>query len=174
MHLSPDQVAAAVFVGVGFPRASPDQVQRLSMQRKVFRIGGEAVLATRDGSFFETAATLERLIAKELGARQARALAAWEASGSTEPSPAPGPTLGAVPPALPEPPAAMAEPLELVVAETPVAAPAPVVPAGALVAGNAARKTASVRKLLPGERWLTAGAERRGRTPRHWSARQRS
>ena len=56
-------------------------------------------MATRDGSFFETAGTLERLIAGEVEAQQQADLAAWEASGTTEPSsPAPVPA-----PAAPEP-----------------------------------------------------------------------
>ena len=38
------------------------------MQRKVFEIDGQPHLATRDGSFFETAGTLERLIAGEVEA----------------------------------------------------------------------------------------------------------
>ena len=46
------------------------------MQRKVFEIDGQPHLATRDGSFFETAGTLERLIAGELDARQQADLAA--------------------------------------------------------------------------------------------------
>ena len=59
------------------------------MQRKVFEIDGQPHLATRDGSFFETAGTLERLIAGELEAQQQADLAAWEAGGTAEPSPAP-------------------------------------------------------------------------------------
>jgi DNA-binding protein H-NS len=59
------------------------------MQRKVFEIDGQPHLATRDGSFFETAGTLERLIAGELDARQQADLAAWEAGGTAEPFPAP-------------------------------------------------------------------------------------
>jgi DNA-binding protein H-NS len=61
------------------------------MQRKVFEIDGQPHLATRDGSFFETAGTLERLIAGELEAQQQADLAAWEAGGTVEPSPAPVP-----------------------------------------------------------------------------------
>ncbi len=91
MRLSHDEVAAARACGIEFPPASPAQVQRLSMQRKVFEIGGQLHLATRDGSFFETAGTLERLIAGEVETRQQADLAAWEAGGTTEPSPAPAP-----------------------------------------------------------------------------------
>ena len=86
MRLSHDKVAAAKACGIQFPPASPAQVQRLSMQRKVFEIDGQPHLATRNGSFFETAGTLERLIAEELDAQQQADLAAWEAGGTTEPS----------------------------------------------------------------------------------------
>ncbi len=91
LQLSYDKVAAARACGIEFPPASPAQVQRLSMQRKVFEIDGQPHLATRDGSFFETAGTLERLIAGELDAQQQADLATWEAGGTTEPSPAPAP-----------------------------------------------------------------------------------
>src|SRR3712207_1281184 len=69
------------------------------MQRKVFEIDGQPHLATRDGGFFETAGTLERLIAGGLGARQRADLAAWEAGGTAEPSPAPVPAQAAPEPA---------------------------------------------------------------------------
>ena len=52
---------------------------------------GSPTLATRDGSFFETAGTLERLIAGEVEAQQQADLAAWKAGGTAEPSPAPVP-----------------------------------------------------------------------------------
>ena len=69
------------------------------MQRKVFEIDGQPHLATRDGSFFETAGTLERLIAREVEAQQQADLAAWEAGGTAEPSPAPAPAQAAPEPA---------------------------------------------------------------------------
>ena len=99
MQLSYDKVAAARACGIEFPPASPAQVQRLSMQRKVFEIDGQPHLATRDGSFFETAGTLERLIAGELDAQQQADLAAWEAGGTAEPAPAPVPAQAAPEPA---------------------------------------------------------------------------
>ena len=86
MRLSHDKVAAARACGIEFTPASPAQVQRLSMQRRVFEIDGQPHLATRDGSFFETAGTLERLIAGEVEAQQQADLAAWEAGGTAEPS----------------------------------------------------------------------------------------
>ncbi len=78
LELTSEQIADAEACGVSFPAATPDQVQRYAMQKKVFRIGGELVLATRDGALFETAGTLERLIAE--GERQRRDLAEWEAT----------------------------------------------------------------------------------------------
>ena len=100
MQLSYSKVAAAKACGIEFPPASPAQVQRLSMQRKVFEIDGQPHLATRDGGFFETAGTLERLIAGEVEAQQKADLAAWEAGGTAEPSsPAAAPAQAAPEPA---------------------------------------------------------------------------
>jgi hypothetical protein len=59
LQLSYSKVAAARACGIEFPPASPAQVQRLSMQRKVFEIDGRPHLATRDGSVFEMTGTLE-------------------------------------------------------------------------------------------------------------------
>ena len=70
LDLTPDQIADAQACGVSFPAATPDQAQRHAMQKKVFRIGGEPVLATRGGALFEIAGTLEQLIAE--GERQRR------------------------------------------------------------------------------------------------------
>ncbi len=99
LQLSLDQIAAAKASGLEFPPATPAQVQRLSMQRKIFEIDGQPHLATRDGSLFETAGTLERLIAEELDAQQQADLAVWEAGGAAEPSPAPAPAQAAPEPA---------------------------------------------------------------------------
>ncbi len=63
MELTEEQVAAARARGCAFFPASPEQVARLSMQRRVFTLGGRPFLATRDGGgFHETHATLARLI----------------------------------------------------------------------------------------------------------------
>ena len=63
MELTPDQRAAAEACGCVFLPATDEQVGRLSMQRRVFRIHGSPFVATRDGGgFFETHATLARLI----------------------------------------------------------------------------------------------------------------
>lgn len=140
-ELTPDQIADAENAGVSFPSATPAQVQRYAMQRKVFRIGRKAVLATRDGSLFETAATLERLIAE--GGRQRRDLAEWEAAVPAPGAEDLGPPRHAVETPYPPAPSAMLR----------------------------AARTAKPRRALPGERWLTAGAERRGRLAQHWSRR---
>jgi hypothetical protein len=193
LNLSPEQIAAAHLVGVAFPPATPAQVQRLAMQRKVFRIAGTAVLATRDGTFFETAATLAPLIAE--GERQQRDLVAWEAAVPMVEPPAPPPNperpvAAALAPAAPDlEPATAPEtalPLEADAASAEEEAPAPAalvalelqaeaVPKPALVMPLAVnRRVPSIpeRKARCGERWLTAGAERRGRLAQHWSRRR--
>jgi hypothetical protein len=185
LNLSPEQIAAAHLVGVAFPPATPSQGQRLAMQRKVFRIAGTAVLATRDGTFFETAATLVPLIAE--GERQQRDLAAWEAAAPVAEVPAPPreperPSGAALVPAgqtapdlerVPSPEPAL--PLEADVASAEEEAPAPAALLALEPQAEAAPKPASlvpvaakpmipsapVRKAPCGERWLTAGAERR-------------
>ena len=63
MELTPDQLAAARACGCVFLPATDEQVGRLSMQRRVFRIDGRPFVATRDGGgFFETHGTLTLLI----------------------------------------------------------------------------------------------------------------
>jgi hypothetical protein len=135
------------------------------MQRKIFRIDGAPHLATRDGSFFETAATLQRLIAAHQAgeAQQQPDLAAREASNTavpssiTQPEPEALPLLSAAPPAtVPETPARLAE------------EPAPVV-AAVEKARPGTPRCRSRHQRAPG--WMTAGAERRGRVDQHWSAR---
>ena len=152
LDLTPDQIADAEACGVSFPTATPAQVQRYAMQKKLFRIGGAAVLATRDGALFETAGTLERLIAE--GDRQRRDLAEWEAA-SLPPAEVPAPP--------PSPPVA-APPIRLPPTDT---APQPdIAPEPRTV------RTAKPRRVPRAERWQTAGAERRGRLAQHWSTRR--
>jgi hypothetical protein len=63
VELTEEQAAAARARGCAFFPASAEQVARLSMQRRVFTLGGGPFLATRDGGgFHETHATLARLI----------------------------------------------------------------------------------------------------------------
>ncbi len=63
MDLTPDQIAAARACGCVLTMATEDQVRRLSMQRRVFHVGGEPFVAAREG-FFETHGTLAALIEK--------------------------------------------------------------------------------------------------------------
>ncbi len=63
MELTEEQVAAARARGCAFFPASPEQVARLSMQRRVSTFAGRPVLATRGGGgFHETHATLAQMI----------------------------------------------------------------------------------------------------------------
>ena len=63
MDLTREQAEAAKACGCAFFPATEAQVARLSMQRRVFTLGGRPFLATRDGGgFHETHATLARLI----------------------------------------------------------------------------------------------------------------
>ncbi|MGG5809641.1 hypothetical protein [Falsiroseomonas sp. CW058] len=64
MELSPDQVRAAEAAGCAFIPATPEQVARLTMQRRIFLIDGQPHLARRHGAgIFETQGTLAPLIA---------------------------------------------------------------------------------------------------------------
>jgi hypothetical protein len=63
MDLSPDQVRSARTAGCAFIPATEDQVARLTMQRRIFRIEGAAYLAQRaDSGFYETYGTLAPLL----------------------------------------------------------------------------------------------------------------
>jgi hypothetical protein len=62
LELTRDHVAAAWACGCAFFPATEAQVQRLTMQRRIFRVDGKPFLATRDGAYYETQATLLRLI----------------------------------------------------------------------------------------------------------------
>src|SRR3954453_1168298 len=63
MDLTRQQVEAAEACGCTFVPANEAQVARLSMQRRIFTLGGRPFVATRDGGgFHETHATLAHLI----------------------------------------------------------------------------------------------------------------
>ena len=63
MDLTQEQVEAAEACGCAFLLATEAQVALLSMQRRVFRLGGKSFMATRDGGgFFETHGTLTLLV----------------------------------------------------------------------------------------------------------------
>ena len=61
--MTQEQVKTAEACGCAFLPATDTQVALLSMQRRIFRIEGGPVVATRDGGgFHETHGTLTRLI----------------------------------------------------------------------------------------------------------------
>jgi hypothetical protein len=62
LKLTDDQIAHARACGIDFLSASPSQVQRLSMQRRIFQIGGQPFLATRTEGYYETVGTLMRML----------------------------------------------------------------------------------------------------------------
>ena len=133
LNLSPEQVAAARSVGCAFFPASELQVQRLTMQQRIFRVEGKPFLLSRDGSYYETAGTLRVLIADVV---------------MPEPEPAPEPAAEpeapapeAIRPEAPEPEAIDAPEPEATVAPTPE--PAPI----AAEAPPAPRKRGRPRKL---------------------------
>jgi hypothetical protein len=75
LELTRDQRAAAEARGCAFVPATEEQVRRLTMQRRVFRLDGEPVLATRDGGYFETHGTLATLIERRSAVPAARGAA---------------------------------------------------------------------------------------------------
>jgi hypothetical protein len=103
LELTPEQIAAARARGCAFSLATEDQVRRLTMQRRIFRIGGEPFVAMREAGRFETHGTLAALVEghrpgppdQDRGA-EAMPTAAPAAPGDTE---APAVTLGAPAPA---------------------------------------------------------------------------
>ncbi|MBL6456047.1 hypothetical protein JMJ55_11985 [Belnapia sp. T6] len=101
MILNPDEVAAARAIGCAFFPATELQVQRLTMQQRIFTVDGKRYLVSRDGSYFETVGTLRALLAKYVPPPPP--------PDQAQPEPAPVET---APPAaeLPEPPPAEAEP----------------------------------------------------------------
>lgn len=63
MELTEEQVEAAKARGCVFMPLGAAEVAHLSMQRRVFTVGGRSCVATRDGGgFLETHATLVQLI----------------------------------------------------------------------------------------------------------------
>ena len=129
MNLTPEQITAAKAIGCAFFPATEMQVQRLTMQQRVFRVDGKPFLVSRDGSYYETIGTLRALLAA--AAVQARppqnATVPQDVSRQSEPDPAPE-AEPAGPPAMPEtapqagPP--VAEP-SIVESAAPAAATAP-------------------------------------------------
>lgn len=163
MNLTQDQVAAAEAAGCQFVPAPDHALHRYTMQRKVFRVSGRNVLATRGGGLFETAATLERLIAEGralLATRHPPEPEAAEAEIASPPAPR-SPRLRRTRPLPPAEPSLQAAP-----APAPPPDPAPQEP-------QPSEAPPTRRARPPQPRWVTAGAERRGRAGVHWSTRLR-
>lgn len=189
MNLKPHEIALAETCGVLFQPATQAQVQRLSMQRKIFYADGQALVATRGDGLYETVGTLQRLINE--AERQQKDLLAWQDSVGEAPAPAAGSVPEETPP-LPEL-ASEADPAATVPPEVatkrrgrrraapraePPAAPAAELPDSTVPVREAPLETsdphqAANRRSQPGARWRVAGAERRGRAGKHWSTRQR-
>lgn len=172
------------------------------MQRKIFYQNGKPILATRGDGFFETAGTLQQVIAE--GRRQQQDLAQW--LQAAEPSMAVEslavPAEAPVAQAIAEPEAAIlaesVEPLPPAVEPAPPGRPRQRRKRTAVAEPWAADAAVEVQENLPGslsvgtdalpvqprpavraasrtsgKRWLVAGAERRGRADKHWSTRHR-
>lgn len=90
MHLTAEQFQAAQARGCAFQPANPEQIHQMAMQRRVFWLQDQAYLALRPDGFFETAATLAKLL--------------------EAPEPDPGPVGVAPPPPEPEAEAELALP----------------------------------------------------------------
>jgi DNA-binding protein H-NS len=150
LHLTADQVAAAEMCGVAFHPATEAQVARLTVQRRVFRIDGRPVLATRDGAFHETAGTLGPIVAE--GLRRLADLAAWQGGASPpedgRPREGPEPPDGTRTSAAPAP--------------TPAGAPeqAVRVEAAGEPWSNSPAGTGDTRPARQGGQWPTAGTAR--------------
>ena len=193
MNLTAEQVAAAEAAGCQFIPAPPDGLHRYAMQRKLFRLDGREMLATCGGGLYETASTLDRLIAIGRDRLPAAVSAPVVMAAAPEPSPA---VVAAAPEPSPVAPETMAREPEATQPDVahedaePVTAPRPrrraraarVVPLASEADPVAEPEAASdiaprpgtrARKPAAASRWSTAGAERRGRTEQHWSKRVR-
>jgi hypothetical protein len=67
LELTPDQQQAARTCGIAFFPATEAQVQRLTMQKRIFRLCGKPFMATRDGGFWETHGTFLKIIEEHAG-----------------------------------------------------------------------------------------------------------
>jgi hypothetical protein len=167
LNLSAEQVAAAEAAGCSFLPVPPDALHRYAMQRKIFRIAGRGeVLATRGGGLFETASTLERLIAAAMKERPDAA--------PTPPAPAPRAVGTPAPRRKPVRPAASGATVPATDEAVTLSADAALPPHAPPGAEPARTLPARRRRWQPDPpRWTTAGAARRGRAAVHWSLRAR-
>jgi hypothetical protein len=126
LNLTAEQVAAAEAAGCRFVPVPSDGPHRYAMQRKLFRLAAGEMLATRGGGLYETAATLERLIADGMAliaAAPSRPVAPAQPAVLAQPAAVAQP---APDPAEPDPvPAGSAGPAPLAVAAETEAAPSP-------------------------------------------------
>lgn len=87
MDLSSEQLRSARAAGCAFVPATDDQVARLTMQRRIFRIDGVPHLAQRaDSGFYETHGTLTPMLgvtAGEVAAPPAETLQEAEAADAS-------------------------------------------------------------------------------------------
>jgi hypothetical protein len=65
VHLTSEQFEAAQARGCQFQPASEAQIRQMAMQRRIFWLGAQAFTAQRSDGFFETAATLQKLLVEE-------------------------------------------------------------------------------------------------------------
>jgi hypothetical protein len=105
VQINSEQIRHAEAHGCRFQPASDTQVQALSMQRRIFWHGTQALVALREDGFLETAATLKQLLEQVADAPQ----------GSPPASPA----------AMPEPAPLPKEPVPMEAGEAPSTNPAP-------------------------------------------------
>ena len=185
MNLTDDQIAAAEAVGCSFQPVPPAQLARYAMQRKVFRIGDKSVLVTRGGGLYETAATLQGLLA--LGRERIEAGRAQVAVEKPAMPPAALPQWQSTDPDLMA--ARPVRPIAKQRSERRAGAARSIKPAAGrdqevMPPHEAPRSDAQVSRPRSAPaarrsrgwhepRWVTAGAERRGRAGVHWSTRLR-
>jgi hypothetical protein len=86
LNLTPDQQQVACACGITFVPASVAQVQRLTMQRRIFPIDEQPFLATRSAGFYETYGTLMRLVEEYQQGRQRRPVQGLVPSGEAAPA----------------------------------------------------------------------------------------
>lgn len=201
LNLTADDIAAAEAVGCIFQPLPPSQLSRFAMQRKIFYIEDEPVLATRGGGLYETAATLSGLL--EFGRERIRAgliprpaatlvvhetAAADVEARSADLDPITPPEAEADEAAKSEQSvekrirrtaqarsirkleqAQVVKPLDA--AEGTEQGSVPPVPEPASAVSPARRSCRTRESREP--KWMTAGADRRGRASVHWSTRQK-
>lgn len=154
MKLSPQQIAAAKARGFVLFPASQSQIDRMTMQRRIFDVDGRPHVVSRDGVYFETHATLAPTIA--------------DASQGAMPEPAAAPMPAPPPAEEPAPEPAVAEDEAVAEADAAPAASETLALPGLGAEPDATGEEPRRRRARAAEapRWQVAGAIRRGRQPR--------